>query len=352
MRIVVNNIAASSRGALTILKSFYNYVSEYDNKNKWIFLLGDDYLTKTWNIDVITLPHVKKSGIRKIIFDFITGRKFINKLEPDVVFSMQNIITFGVKVPQIAYIHQSLPYQTMKKFSLFKSEERVSAIYQKIIGRIIDLSAKKADKVIVQSKWMKKAVVRKTGIPEEKIVNILPDIEDISGYKMENVFDKKRFFYPTTNNIYKNNECIYKACVLLRQKGITDFKVKLTLSEDSFNQKSENIDCIGLISKEAVYEEYNKSTLIFPSYVETVGLPLVEARQMGSIILASDCPFSREVLEGYENSYFFNQFKPQELAALMEKVMNEEITKTKVLSESKVNASNSWSKVVEEVVSI
>ena len=41
MRIVVNDIAASKGGALTVLKDFYNCVRENDTENEWIFLLGD-----------------------------------------------------------------------------------------------------------------------------------------------------------------------------------------------------------------------------------------------------------------------------------------------------------------------
>ena len=47
MRIVVNDIAASTRGALTVLKDFYNCVRENDRENEWIFLLGDDLLEET-----------------------------------------------------------------------------------------------------------------------------------------------------------------------------------------------------------------------------------------------------------------------------------------------------------------
>ena len=63
---------------------------------------------------------------------------------------------------------------------------------------------------------------------------------------------------------------------------------------------------------------YRRATLVFPSYIETFGYPLAEARQAGTIVLAADTPFAREVLDGYENAYYFDPFKPEELADLME----------------------------------
>ena len=120
MRIVVNDIAASKGGALTILKDFYNYISQNDTENEWIFLLGDNLLEETENIKIIVLSDIKKSRFKKLKFDFVTGKKFIKNLNPDVVFSLQNIATFGLKIPQIVYVHQSLPFQTIKNFSFFK----------------------------------------------------------------------------------------------------------------------------------------------------------------------------------------------------------------------------------------
>ena len=56
-----------------------------------------------------------------------------------------------------------------------------------------------------------------------------------------------------------------------------------------------------------MFDLYARSILVFPSYVETFGLPLLEARKSGTYILASDCSFSREILEGYEKALFFGE---------------------------------------------
>ena len=97
MRIVVNDIAASEGGAMSVLRDFYNTVCADGNDNEWIFLLNDHYFEETEHVKILTLPHIKKSRLKKLIFDFITGRNYIKKLKPDVVFSLQNIITFGLK---------------------------------------------------------------------------------------------------------------------------------------------------------------------------------------------------------------------------------------------------------------
>lgn len=119
MRIIVNNIAASSGGALSILRSFYNYIryNEEWKHHEWFFLLSKGYVEETDNIKIITLDSIKRSWVNRLYFDLAKGRHFITSLKPDVIFSLQNTIVFGLKIPQVLYVHQSIPFQTVKKFS-------------------------------------------------------------------------------------------------------------------------------------------------------------------------------------------------------------------------------------------
>lgn len=322
MRIVVNNIAASTGGAMTVLRDFYRCVCENDSENEWIFLLADKYFEETDNVKIIAMPEVKKSGVKKLLFDFVTGRKFISALEPDVVFSMQNIITFGLKAPQVVYVHQSIPFQGAKHFSFLKNDERKLAVIQHWIGAIIKKSAQKSNKVIVQTQWMREAVCRLCRIPADAVSVVMPQVKpfEIDGVP---AFDETVFFYPTAPALYKNNAAVYAACDRLERNGL-DFSVTLTLPRE---RSSGRVTCVGRLPYNEVVAYYHNATLVFPSYIETFGYPLAEARQAGTIVLASDTAFSREVLDGYPNAYFFDPFQPQELADLMERVIRGEIVR-------------------------
>lgn len=343
MRIVVNDIAASCGGAMVILKQFYNYVRENDTENEWIFLLSDNYLEETDNIHIKLVPQVKKSGLHKLCFDFITGRKLIASLNPDVVLSLQNIITFGVKVPQYVYIHQSIPFQHIKNFSLFKSGERATAVCQHFIGKIIKLSAKKADGIIVQTEWMKREVLNSVKSNDKKSLAVLPDIPkfDISNFNLSN---SSNFFYPTSNEIYKNVSILRDANKKLSSLTDIKYKILLTLPENTISD--ENIECFGRLSSQEMGDAYASSVLVFPSYIETVGLPLLEAMQFGSVILAADCNYSHEILKNYNNSYFFDFSNPDELAKLMLKCLNGELKRDINCSVSAPSKSN-WYKVLD-----
>jgi len=356
LRIVVNDIAASKTGALSILIDFYHYILEYDTENEWIFLLGDSYVEETAHIKVRILSNIKKSWINRLKFDLFSGAAYIKKLQPDVVFSLQNTLTCGYKGKQVLYVHQPLGFQTVKKFSFFKKREREYAVYQYGIGRLINHSIRKADKVIVQTEWMKEAVAKKTRVSSEKIIKILPDTENLSQYKHTDLHQSNQFFFPSGIMIYKNHECIMRACEILNQKGMVDFNVLFTVDSTNsvtsyhYHNKYENILCSGRLTKEEVLNHYNKRVLIFPSYIETFGYPLAEARQLDAMIFASDCPFCHEVLEDYRNAYYFDPFQPKELADLMEKsIMG--ILKIEPSDSSKsATGGNSWAKVLQVIL--
>lgn len=362
MRIVVNDIAASKTGALSILMDFYHYVREHDTQNEWIFLVGAPFIEETERIRVLVMEEVKRSQKNRLKFDLLTGSKFIENLHPDVVFSMQNTLTRGKirkadgsRVRQVLYVHQPLGFQKTKRFSFVKKEEREYAVYQYLIGSLIDASVKRASQVIVQTQWMKEAVQQKTRIAVDKIVNILPNVENLSAYRKECVFDRKSFFFPSGEILYKNHECVLKAAAILNKRGMTDFHIQFTLkglsdvTERIYEDPHHNVEWGGRIPREKVLERYNTDTLIFPSYIETYGVPLAEARQMNTIILASDLPFCHEVLEGYENAYYFNPFQEQELADLMEQVMQGKIVRKEITAAEKPESieSNSYGKIVD-----
>ncbi|MCR5421610.1 MAG: glycosyltransferase [Lachnospiraceae bacterium] len=366
MRIVVDDIAASKTGALSILKDFYNYVLNCEKEHEWIFVLGDDLLEEKENVKVLIRKDVKQDRINRLRFDLKTGSEYFSQLKPDVLFSLQNTLPGGYKGPQVLYVHQPLGYQTLKKFSLLKSEEREYAIYQYFIGRLIDSSVKRADKVIVQTEWMKRAVIKKTGISEDKIVKVLPDIivpfetdEEVRSYENGNTVN---FFYPAGEILYKNHACIIEAVGILREKGIYNFSVSFTMDKGDLTYLNrypsyEQIKYIGRIPRKEVFGRYRDEVLIFPSYIETFGYPPAEARAMGGNIIASDCEFCREVLRGYDKVTYFDPFKPEQLANVMEDIIIHGIKYITDIKENsdmqmKVDKGCSWQRVAEIIKSV
>ena len=174
---------------------------------------------------------------------------------------------------------------------------------------------------------MKKAACEKAGISPEKVVLEAPEISAVPAKPYNGADWRRTFFYPASPYVYKNHELILQAVEQLVAAGEREFSVKFTLTAEQLPVLSKYpaaapyIQLCGQMPREAVMEEYAASVLLFPSYIETFGLPLLEARMTGAPILASDCPFSQEILEGYQSARFFDPFSADQLAALMREAL-------------------------------
>ena len=347
MKILVINFAASEGGALSILQDFYESINENDKDNEWYFLLSDRYLEETKNIKVIVDPSLKKWS-KRIFFDLFLHKSLLKEIQPDVIFSMQNTSLFSLKIPQILYLHQSLPFQKEKKYSFFKKEERKFAVYQFIIGNFIKYSLKYTNKIVVQTVWMRKAV-ENTKYGRNKAIAVQPPIP-IEKNNTEVILTYRDFFYPTSDAPYKNISLIEDACKIVnRTNPNIDINVDITIDREI---PSSSITSIGKIPRSEVVNRYQKSILIFPSFIETFGMPLAEAKAMGTIILAADTEFSREILEGYENAYFFNHTDSNQLAELMVQCAMKDITLSNATSLKTNSTSDGWDTVQQEIFTL
>lgn len=335
--IMVFNVAAESVGALSILQDVHrDAVQRADADVNWIFVLGRADLPESESIAVLRYPWVKKSWFHRLFFDWFVAPGLIKKYGIDTVLSLQNLSIPRVDRPQTIYVHQSLPFST-HRFSFFK--DTLFWVYQNVIGQMMIGSIRKADSVIVQTHWMKEACLRKTGVDETKIHVIPPRMT----MTPKNLFSPTKeayttFFYPAAAMRYKNHILILSACKLLLERGVKGFSVVFTLSgkENDYARRlfeRAKSECLPIVftrelPRDAVFDYYARSVLLFPSYIETFGLPLLESRVHGSVVLAADAPFSREILEGYSNASFFGAFDADALAALMERSIRGELPYT------------------------
>ena len=205
------------------------------------------------------------------------------------------------------------------------------------------MSIRKSELVIVQTKWMKEAVEKKCFVSNVK--QIYPEYYNTI-YKAQYHITND-FFYPTSDVLYKNNNLLVEAARVLNKEGV-NARISVTISG-----ADDTIQYLGRISHEEVKKRYANSCLVFPSYIETFGYPLVEARKAGSIILASDCEFSHELLDGYENAYFFNPFDVKKLVDLMKRVAIGEIKRidsSDGLINNCCDSTNSWQKVIDLII--
>ena len=111
-----------------------------------------------------------------------------------------------------------------------------------------------------------------------------------------------RLFYPAAGYPHKNHRIFDD--LLSRDLEELIHRLVLTVPENRFSDAPNWLSCVGQLSQSECLSEYEKTdALIFPSVLESYGLPLVEAMVMGIPIVAADLPYAR-VLCGDEGIYF------------------------------------------------
>lgn len=334
MKVMVFDVPAESGGALSVLNEVYNEVVLLKDKSgiNWTFVVSKPKLKEMKNIKILRYPWIKKSWLHRLIFDNIVAPWIAKKHKIDKIISLQNVVIPNTNIDQILYVHNSLPF-TDYKYSFI--ENKYLWFYQNIIGRSIVNSIKKAQRVIVQTKWMEQACLDKTGIDRNVLKIVPPKVRvDIKETFKETERSMSTFFYPASSVEFKNHRIIVQACKLLKGKNYKKHKVIFTVNGNEnenirnlYNEVKEHklpIEFIGSLERERVFDFYSKSILLFPSYIETFGLPMLEAKLHKTFILASDYPFSHEILDGYDNVRFFDAFNEQQLAEEMEMISNRE----------------------------
>lgn len=310
MKTLVYDVAASESGALSILEEFYDKYRK-DKENQYVFVISTPELESTDNIQVLRYPWIKKSWLHRWWFDHFYAPKIVKEYQVDKVFSLQNILVpiRNKRIIQMVYLHNSLPFA---EYRFTFKESRFFWIYQNIIGKKIKQSVKKADKVIVQTQWMKTACVEQADADAEKIQVQLPTIDTSMIIPYEDTPEhRKTFFYPANPLTYKNHKVILETFKTLQGEGIKDYQIVFTFKGDEndcaknlYNDAKKhnlNITFAGKMPREEVFKMYSKSVLLFPSLIETVGMPLLEARLAGAPVIACDTLFTREILAKYNN---------------------------------------------------
>lgn len=322
MRIMVLDVPTTTGGGLTILTQFYQRAVE-DMENQWFFVVGRPgaQMPDTSNIRVFRFPEAKKNWGSRLYFDLVTAPKFAKAHNIDKVISLQGSYLRGVECEQVLYLQQALYFCD---FPCSLTMEPRIWIYKNILARMRAKDVKKADKLIVQIESTKKACAKRYGVPAEKFIVETPQCS-VKFTKTYEKQEKNSFFYPAGAYLFKNVDVLIEAARLLKAQGISNYEIILTLTgkeskvsamwEQACRSEDLPVHFVGYVDFEKMGDYYAGSVLLFPSFVESFGLPLLEAKTCGSPVIAADLGYAHDVLGDYPNASYFD---PRDAGALVE----------------------------------
>lgn len=254
----------------------------------------------------IEIRRVRPSALQRFKAEWWIAR---NAKPEDVVLCLGNLPPlFRVSGHTIVFVQNRYLVENISLQHLpFKTKMRIRAERLWLFWK-----AKHADEFVVQTPSM--SVLLKKRIGDNIPVRIMPFANIRNGYKRslstcdahKNVRDD--FVYIASGEFHKNHRQLVEAWCLLAKEGIFP-SLRLTVADENaaelcrwIEEKKElhglKIENLGMIPYEEIKHVYSQAgALIYPSTLESLGLPLIEARQAGLSVLASELDFVRDVLD-------------------------------------------------------
>ena len=329
-RIVISGINLFEAGPLSIFYDCLDCIIDqglYKNYKIIAFVHKKELFEKyVGYVSLIELPKSRNSYIFRLYYEYIFFNRWSKGKKIDVWLSLHDI-TPNVNAKRLyTYCHNPSPFmkKDLRKIKYSFTYVAFSFLY-KYLYRI---NIHKANAVIVQQEWIRNEF--KKMFPVRKVIVAKPNISVDYNFNnnISKLNDKPIFIFSSYPRFYKNFEVICKACKLLENLR---FEVWLTLdgSENSYSKdlvikygSVRNIKWLGLQTRDKVFELYNKADyLLFPSLLETWGLPISEFKCTGKGVVLADLPYAHETLGNYDKAVFFNPQDEVELSRIIKDII-------------------------------
>jgi glycosyltransferase involved in cell wall biosynthesis len=371
--VVISAINFFEGGPLTVLIDCLLYLngSWISNKFKIVAIVHKKNLFNDFNlgnIEFIELPKSRLSYFYRLYYEFFYFNKLARELNAIFWLSLHDITPNVGNVPQAVYCHNPSVFNELNFSDIYIQPKQF--FFKLFYKYLYAININKNLKVIVQQKWIGNEFKKLFSLANSKILIAPPKVQllplKLSSNKefisIENNF--KTFIYPAFPRPFKNVELICEAAVILVDKGILNFNIILTLdgTENYYSRRIvnkykniENIKFIGLQKREIIFDLYARSNcLIFPSKLETWGLPISEYMLFDKPILVAKLPYSIETIGDYDKACYFDPNDQNELANYMtEFILFNQLQYQNILGGSNFNKfeiANSWSEIFNSLL--
>ena len=329
--VVISAVNIRKGGTLTVLRDCLSYLSGRTSELHVTALVHKKGLCDFPGIDYIEIPWSAESWGKRLKCEYKTMKGISEQLQPvDLWLSLHDTTPDVIASRQAVYCQTSFPFLKIRLRD-FRMDRKIPlfALFTKYAYR---KNVRRNSYLIVQQEWLRKGLSKMLGVSPGRFIIAPPhfdnpEIKDCSAGE-----SVPSFIYPASPDCHKNFELACEAARILEQRqGKGTFRLVLTIdgSENRYSRwlrsrwgDVESVDFHGYMAKEELYRWYGKAAcLLFPSRIETWGLPISEFKASGKPLLLADLPYSRESAAGADCVSFFDITDAKALADKMELVI-------------------------------
>lgn len=329
-KLVISAINLNEGGPLTVLRDCVASAVELLGE-QWdvVVLVHDRALIKTPGVTLIEFPRSKRSWMLRLYYEWWHFRSLSKKLKPDLWLSLHDITPWVQARRQVVYCHNPAPFYQISvreawiepKFLLF------NLFYRYLYG----VGIRRNRYVIVQQEWLRQEFMRLFAVGDVIVAYPVASSRHELQPKLKKSQNLFVFIYPALPRVFKNIELACEAVRRLGKVGVPEFEMRLTIDGGENRYAADlvkryaNVPGISFIGRQpyaAMAMQYAEcDCLLFPSRIETWGLPISEAKALGKPILAADLLYAHETVGNYDKVCFFDPNDPDGLSAKMGKLL-------------------------------
>ena len=310
--IVVSGVNLRKGGTLTVLRGCLEYLSRMTDRYRVVALVHRRELCDYPGIEYVEMPWCVRSWACRLWAEYVTMYGISRRIAAEdgrkvwLWLSMHDTTPRVEAEHQEVYCHTSFPFMKWKLRD-FRMDFKIP-LFSMFTRWAYRINVHRNDCLIVQQEWFRDAMSGMLGVPLEKFRVIPPERPSLEAFR-ESLSavstEKNLFMYASTPDCHKNFETLCQAAALLENEvGEGAFKVILTIdgTENRYARwlharwgNVSSIDFHGFMGKDELFLTYRRAgTMVFPSRVETWGLPVSEymAVNPDGTVLAADLPYA------------------------------------------------------------
>ena len=326
-RIVLSGVNLFEGGPLSVYQDALSELStNFSREYEIIALVHRKELFHASNVRFIEFPKIRRSWLRRIYFEYHSLRKLSEQLDAYLWFSLHDMTPTVHATVQAVYCHNPSPFAKLRRRDIVDDPHYAAFIL--LYRFLYRINIHRNNYVVVQQAWLRDRFQRLYPVRTVIVAHPrIPTIEVSSRYRSHGLSpepDRVRFFFPAYPRVFKNAEVLLEAAKVLQTLPI---EVWLTFSGDEGKYARRlvtryghlpNVKFLGKLTRDQVFDRYEMvDCLVFPSLLETWGLPISEFKNTGKPMLLANLPYARETVGTYANVHFFDPLNSRELALLM-----------------------------------